>query len=299
MTGEDAVSWGEIARQAAQRLQRAGVDNAEREARWLVEEVSGITPGGFDVEADTPATTTAVARLDRLVERRCGGEPLQYVLGHWPFRTLDLMVDSRVLIPRPETEEVVERALAELDALLGGDRRSAVVVDLGTGSGAIALSIACERPAARVVATDVSPDALAVAAANLAGVGMAGHGVTLVEGSWFEAFESTAAVTPGGVDLIVTNPPYVAADDPLPPEVADHEPHGALVPGPVGTEDLVAIIDGARGWLAPGGVLVAECAPTQARDLVEYALAAGYRRAEVGVDLAGRDRMVVAWWAGE
>ncbi len=298
MTGEGTVGWGEVVRITAVRLSRGGVTNANQEARWLAEEVSGIASGALDSETDTPATAAAVARLDTLVERRCGGEPLQYVLGHWPFRTLDLMVDRRVLIPRPETEAVVERALSELDTLSAAHPgRSLVVVDLGTGSGAMALSIATERPAVTVIATDVSADALAVAAANLAGLGMAGHGVTLAHGSWFDALAETQAV-PGELDLVVANPPYVAVGDALPPEVVDFEPSGALVAGAAGTEDLVAIIDGARHWLADGGVLVAECAPTQAAELVEHALVAGYSHAEMGKDLTGRDRMVVARWGG-
>ena len=135
---------------------------------------------------DDPLTEGAMARYDDMVARRAAGEPLQYVLGHWGFRHLDLMVNRRVLIPRPETEQVVEVALAELDRL-GGRDVPTTVVDLGTGSGAIALAVATERVRTTVWATDASEAALAVARANLAGVGRAGARVTMVAGDWFGA----------------------------------------------------------------------------------------------------------------
>src|SRR5688500_2404619 len=155
-----------------------------------------------------------------MVERRAAGEPLQYVLGAWGFRSLDLYVDRRVLIPRPETEQVVEVALAELRAL---GAAKPLVVDLGTGSGAIALSIAPEVPTSQVWATDASPAALAVARANLAGIGRAAARVRLEHGSWFAALPK---LLQGRVDMVISNPPYVADGDTLPPEVADWEPAG-------------------------------------------------------------------------
>src|SRR5689334_12274015 len=146
-----------------------------------------------------------------MVDRRAAGEPLQYVLGSWGFRSLDVHVDRRVLIPRPETEVVVERALEVIDAV--GAR---TVVDLGTGSGVIALSIAMERAAVTVWATDASPDALDVTRANLAGVGRPGTRVRVAQGEWFDALPRELA---GGVDVVVSNPPYVAESDVLPVEV--------------------------------------------------------------------------------
>nr|NIR36431.1 peptide chain release factor N(5)-glutamine methyltransferase [Actinomycetota bacterium]NIS30744.1 peptide chain release factor N(5)-glutamine methyltransferase [Actinomycetota bacterium]NIT95265.1 peptide chain release factor N(5)-glutamine methyltransferase [Actinomycetota bacterium]NIU18937.1 peptide chain release factor N(5)-glutamine methyltransferase [Actinomycetota bacterium]NIU65956.1 peptide chain release factor N(5)-glutamine methyltransferase [Actinomycetota bacterium] len=160
---DGTVSWAELLDEAARRLE--GLD-----ARRIVEEITGAAPGELHTVLDAPATVRGVARLDSMVARREAGEPLQYVLGSWGFRTLDLMVDRRVLIPRPETEVVAGLAIDEVRDRGG----TPLVVDLGTGSGAIALALAVECPRARVVATDVSSDALVVARANVAGVGRAG-----------------------------------------------------------------------------------------------------------------------------
>ena len=197
-----------------------------------------------------------------------------------------------MLIPRPETEVVVDRALVELDRLRSRDRgRAVTVIDLGTGSGAIALSVAFERPGVSVWAVDVSADALEVARSNLAGIGSAATRVRLAEGSWFEPLPAELR---GSVDLIVSNPPYVAADDDLPDEVRHWEPTGALIPGPSGREALDHLVDGAGDWLADDGVLVVELAPHQAEGVAERARAQGFASTEIGADLTGRARMVIA-----
>lgn len=294
MTGgaeEEGTPWRVFAAEAVARLEAAGVESPEVSVRRIVERAAGFDGAEYALGLSEPATERAMGFFDAMVERRLAGEPLQYVLGEWSFRTLDLMVDRRVLIPRPETEQVVEVALAELDALAAtadGDLR---VVDLGTGSGAIALSVAVERPAARVWAGDVSPEALAVARANLAGIGHAGTRVTLVEGSWFDALPRELQ---GALDLVISNPPYVAASDPLPAEVADWEPAGALVPGPTGLEAIEEIVAGAPVWLRRPGALVVELAPSQADDAVALARAAGFGDAHVAPDLTGRPRALVA-----
>lgn len=256
------------------------------EARWLVEEVSGLDRSRWS----EPATPAAAARLAGLAERRRAGEPLQYVLGRWSFRGLDLRVDPRVLIPRPETEVVADVALAEARRRGGGP---VVVADLGTGSGALALALAVELDGAEVWATDVSPEALAVARSNLSGAGPAGARVRFAEGMWFEALP---AVVRGRLRVIVSNPPYVseAEFDGLPPEVRDHEPSGALVAGPTGREALEHLVAGGLDWLEPGGALVLELAPDQAEPLRVAAGEAGYRDVAVHRDLAGRDRVLVA-----
>jgi release factor glutamine methyltransferase len=295
MAEPGTVGWGEIAALVTRRLVAGGVDNAVNEARWMVEQAAGMDTGGLAAEFDVPATTAAVARIDAMVARRLAGEPLQYVLGQWTFRTLELMVDPRVLIPRPETEQVVAVALDELDRSCppGGPRRG-VVVDLGTGSGAIALSMAAERPGTTVVATDVSADAADVAAANLAGLGMAAGTVSVAVGSWFDALEPRHAALAGTVDVVVSNPPYVADHELLPAQVADFEPHQALVSGPSGTEAVAELVAGACRWLRPGGALVVEIAPHQAVDAAAMATAAGYVGVTVAPDLAGRPRTLVA-----
>jgi release factor glutamine methyltransferase len=226
-----------------------------------------------------------------MVGRRAAGEPVQYVLGHWAFRRLDLMVDPRVLIPRPETEVVVEVALQELARL---EVEGPVVVDLGTGSGAIALSIASERSRVMAWATDISADALAVASANLAGLGVRTVGrVQLLQGSWWEALPERLK---GSVTLAVANPPYVAQEElaDLPAEVLAWEPLQALVAGPRGLEALEAVVRGAPAWLAERSALVAEIAPHQAEEAVDIALHAGLADALVRPDLTGRPRVLVA-----
>lgn len=228
-----------------------------------------------------------------MVQRRLGGEPLQYVVGRWGFRQLDLMVDARVLIPRPETEVVAGHAIDELIRLVAAGRAGAppTAVDLGTGSGAIGLSIAFEVRAAEVWLTDASAEAATVARANLAGLGRAAVGVQVVEGTWFEALPAERR---GRLDLVVSNPPYVRPDEELPEVVADWEPRQALVPGPSGFEAYDVLVPGAADWLAPHGSLVLECAPDQVATLVERCEVAGFDEVESFEDLSARPRGIIA-----
>ena len=257
------------------------------EARWLVEEVSGLDRSRWGETATAPGR----ARLGALVERRLAGEPLQYVLGHWSFRGLDLQVDPRVLIPRPETEVVAEVAITAARRSGGGP---CTVADLGTGSGALALALAAELPEAEVWATDRSAAALDVARANLAAAGpSAASRVHFAEGMWYEALPARLR---GRLSVIVSNPPYVTEAEfaDLPAEVRDHEPTGALVSGPTGRESLEHLVAGGLDWLEPGGALVLELAPAQASPLSALAEQAGYDGVAVHRDLAGRDRVLVA-----
>lgn len=295
----ETLPWRQLRDESLARLRAAGVEDPEGELRWIVERASGRSPAEQTAALDEPTTVREVRYVDQMVARRAAGEPLQYVLGQWSFRTLDLLVDRRVLIPRPETEVVAGLAL---DALAAWDRRHAgegaggpravpVAVDLGTGSGAIALSLAAERwPHVEVWATDESPDALAVARANLAGLGRRAGVVRLVEGDWFAALPDELR---GRVDVIVSNPPYVAERDPLPPEVADWEPASALLAGPDGLDDVRRIVAEAPHWLAPHGVLVVEIGETQGDAVVALAAAAGFGHATIEPDLAGRPRALV------
>ena len=298
MTG---ATWRSIRAELERRLASAGVPNAENEARFIVEEASGYDASEWIEAADFTAPARAEERARSLVDRRLSGEPLQYVLGAWSFRGLDLMVDRRVLIPRFETEVVVDVALDEA-ARLGvrrGSRRvaladpqtEATVVDLGTGSGAIALALEAELPDVEVWATDVSEDALTVARANVAGCGAAR--VRLASGSWFEALPTELR---GNLTLVVSNPPYVAESEvaSLPDEVAKFEPYDALVAGPTGREALEHLVAGGREWLTARGVLVCELAPHQAAAMTAFARAHGYGDALVRNDLSGRPRVLVA-----
>jgi release factor glutamine methyltransferase len=294
-----APTWRDARASVARRLAAAGVASAEVEARWMTEHASGFAGAEWlDVQGDAPPAR-ACASLTAMCERRAAGEPLQYVLGSWSFRGIDLMVDDRVLIPRPETEVVVEVALEE--AVRAGLERgprpvlprepTAVVADLGTGSGAIAIALEAELPTVEVWATDISDDALGVARANLAGAG-AGR-VRLARGSWFDALPVELR---GGLALVVTNPPYVASHEfaALEDEVARYEPHRALVAGPTGLEAIEHITATAPRWLAEGAVLVCEIAPHQGDAATGAARRAGFSHTEVRPDLAGRARVLVA-----
>jgi len=292
-TGHDAydlegtVSWREVLAETVVRMEAAGLRSME--ASWIVEEASGLDPGD---DLAVLATERTMAHHDAMVERRLAGEPLQYVLGRWGFRTLDLLVDRRVLIPRPETEVVAGIALLEADRISMERHDDPVLVaDLGTGSGAIGLSIAAECPSALVWCTDSSADALAVARANCTGLGRPAGRVTILEGSWFDALPPSMA---GTFDVIVSNPPYVNPSDQLPPEVVGWEPSEALFAPDSGRADLEVLVDGARPWLAPGGVLVLEMSPDQTTAMADRARRAGFVDVVVHEDLAGRERAVVA-----
>ena len=253
-------------------------------------EASGHDGGELLGHLDDPVTHRSLVHHDRMVRRRLAGEPLQYVLGRWGFRTLDLAVDRRALIPRPETEEVVEVALRELDRL-GGRDRPTFALDLGTGSGAIALSICVERPRASVWAVERSSDALGLARANTAGLGRSGARVTLLEGSWFEPLDRTLA---GRFDLIVANPPYVAITDEVDDEVVAWEPADALFGGADGLDHVREIIAAAPTWLTSDGVLVVEIGATQGEATRSLAADAGFRDVVVIDDLSGRPRILRA-----
>ncbi|MDQ6614547.1 MAG: peptide chain release factor N(5)-glutamine methyltransferase [Actinomycetota bacterium] len=278
---DQATTWRPRYDAAVARL------GSKAEARWIAEEAASDP---WPRLLDEVVSERAQQYFDQMVERRAAGEPLQYVLGRWGFRRLDLVVDRQVLIPRPETEQVVEVALGELGRL----GPSPVVVDLGTGSGAIALSLAAEGRPGAVWATDRSPGAIAIARANLVGLGGSrATKVRLVEGSWWDALPETLT---GQVSLVVSNPPYVTTAEmtSLPPVVAEWEPADALHAGPTGLEAIEVIVAGAPAWLARPGALVVELAPQQAAAAEALAHAAGFDETKVEKDLAGRDRALVA-----
>ena len=298
-------TWRDLRVDAERSLAGAGIENASSEARWMVEHVSGFDAAELVTAEDEPATTRAAAQLDELVGRRTGGEPLQYVLGCWLFRGLELLVDPRVLIPRPETEVTAQVAIDEavrLGARRGrpdpwaGAATSYAVADLGTGSGALALALAGELPDAEVWGTDVSEDALAVARANVAGTGLPSTRVRLAGGSWFEALPHALR---GRLRLVVSNPPYIAESETadLPVELR-HEPRRSLVSGPTGMEAIDELSRDAPAWLDTTGTFVCEIAPQRAEAAAKLATAAGFEQVLVRPDLAGRDRVLVARMLG-
>jgi release factor glutamine methyltransferase len=280
----DAVTWRTLLNETIEVL-------GERpQARWICETACGLDGDEFLAELDEPATERMVAQLDAMVARYRAGEPLAYVMGHWSFRTIELMVDRRVLIPRPETEMVAGRAL-ELARGVADQRR---VVDLGTGSGAIGLSLAAELPltGTEVWLTDYSTDAVDVARANAIGLGRAAANVRVVHGSWFDALPVDVR---GEIDVVVSNPPYIAdGDAEVAESVLEYEPHTALFAGDDGLDGVRTIARDARDWLRSGGWLVMEIGYQQG-DAVK-ALLEGFGFVDVAIanDLTGRPRIAEA-----
>ena len=221
----------------------------------------------------------ATDRYEAFVTRRAHGEPVAYLLGEKEFWSLPLRVGPGVLVPRPATELVVERALAHLPA-----DRDRDVLDLASGSGAIALAIASERPRCRVVATDVAPAAVEATRENALRLGL-GDRVAVLHGVWFEPF------TGRRFDLIASNPPYIATDDArVEPGVRRYEPAGALFSGPTGLEALQVIVAGAPGHLRPDGWLVVEHGDTQGAAVRALFTAAGFEDVRTLRDLSGLER---------
>jgi release factor glutamine methyltransferase len=258
----------------------AGCDapaTARLDAQLLLGAALGVPRARLQSHPEEAAPAGTRERYLRLIERRVSGEPLAYLTGKREFWSLDLLVSPAVLIPRPETELLVERALAVRTGAGGA------VVDLGTGCGAIALALASERPGWRVVATDVSEPALAVARANAAALGLSR--VEFRAGSWFGPLGEER------FDLIVSNPPYVAADDPLLAHSAlRYEPRLALTPGADALECLRALARGALAHLAPGGWLVLEHGADQGQAVRSELVLAGLRSVRSHRDLAGHER---------
>jgi release factor glutamine methyltransferase len=271
------VTLGDVLRAAADYLGRKGVEQPRLDAERLLARALGLTRIQLYTEHDRPLTEDERTVARGLVERRGRGEPLAYVLGDWDFRRLTLRTDGRALVPRPETEVVVERCLALLEGVAGPR-----LLDVGTGTGAIALSLKDEVADAVVTATDVSADALALARENAAATGLA---VTFVEADLVDGLD-------GPFDLVVSNPPYVLAHevDGLQREVRDWEPRLALVAD--GQTERLA--HDARRIL--DGMLVLETHEEEA-DRVRALLAElGYTDVVVGCDLAGKPRIVEGRW---
>jgi release factor glutamine methyltransferase len=273
------VIWREVL------AETAGAVGERPAARWLCEVASGADR--IDDVLDELVTVRMVAHLDSMLARYRTGEPLAYVLGRWGFRHLDLAVDRRVLIPRPETEVVAGVAIELARAL----PEPIVVADLGTGSGAIGLSLADELPIDGVTVwlTDVSPDAVDVARANTAGIGRRGANVRIATGSWFDALPAGTRL-----DLAVANPPYVAeGSGHLDDAVRRWEPHEALFAGDDGLRDIRAIVAAAPDHVRDGGWLVLEIGADQGAAVERLLLDADYADVSIRPDLTGRDRIAL------
>ena len=280
---------GEAVRAAERLLEMAGCETPLGDAQWIAAHMLETSRAGLFVDADRPFPPEKRDAFETLVARRAHREPLAYVLGTARFRGLDLEIGPGVLVPRPETEVTAGRAIDR-----ARDRGRSTVVDVGTGSAAIALSVAAEVPSARVFATEPSAAARAWALRNLARTGLR---VTLLPGEMLDPLHPALG---GAVDVIVSNPPYVSdAEWPsLPPEVQNHEPLEAVCGGSDGLDVVVQLLQEAPRWLAIGGWLVIETGEEQAVRLERLLRVIGYTDVTVTKDLAGRDRVVEGRWIG-
>lgn len=278
MTGASPPTWRML-------IDRAGVDRTS--AIRVMQSCTGRSGADWVRDLDGQVGEEGLVCFGDRVARCRRGEPLQYVVGRWGFRSLELQVSPAALIPRPETEMVVEVALREIR----GRPSPARAADLGTGTGAIAISLAVEA-GAEVWATDLSERALALARHNVESFRTPAP-VHLTSGSWYEALPDELC---GHLDLVVSNPPYISEAEYqlLDPVVREYEPSVALVSGPSGLEAHETILASGPSWLAPGGCLVLEIAPHQAEQVADMACRSGFASVEVVPDLAGRDRSLVA-----
>jgi release factor glutamine methyltransferase len=279
-TIRDALTW------TAEYLGRKDVEDPRRSAEWLLSAATGLSRVELYAHHDRALTDSERAVYKASIERRAAGEPLQYVTGEVPFRHVVLKVRPGVFIPRPETEVLVDAVLAALPLAEAGTA-DPVVIDLCTGSGAVAISVAHERPGARVYASEAVAATAEVARENAERCGVAGR-VSVLTGDLFAPLPPDLR---GAVDVVAANPPYIPTADlaGLPSEVAAHEPRVALDGGEDGLDVVRRIVDEARGWLAPGGTLVIECDTSRAKDAARL-MSAWYEGSRVLKDLTGRER---------
>ena len=270
---------------SAEYLKNKGVETGRLDAEWLLAAALGVDRLQLYLKYDRPLSSEERAAFKPLLRRRAGREPLQYIIGRTGFRELELKTDPRVLIPRPETEVLVQEVLDWASA--GAES----VWDMGTGAGAVALSLAAAGTWTRVVATDVSPEALSVAADNAERYDLGGH-VEFREGSLFEPLEEGERF-----DVIVSNPPDIAEGEKgeLQPEVRDWEPPEALFAGEDGLDVIRQLVAGAPKHLLSGGLLALECGLGQAEGIAADVQATGaFGAVRIRADLTGRPRFVTA-----
>ena len=279
----------EIIKRTTEFLATKGVASPRLNAELLLGHVIGRRRMQLYLEFERPLTAAELDQLRPLVRRRGQQEPLQYVLGEAEFRGLRLKVDRRALIPRPETELLVEL----VHTWAGTQAPVLRALDLGTGSGAIAAALATLWPGAAVVAAERCPEALTLARENFAALGLEGR-IQPVAATWFDG------VPTGPYDAIVSNPPYLTAAEvaATAPEVREHEPRAALQAPEEGLADLRAILEAAPGYLRPGGLLALETGCDHRAALCARLQAAGFQSVAAHQDLTGRDRFILAVWPG-
>lgn len=263
----------------------AGGESPRRDAQILLEFVTGRGRAWLLAFGETPLASSELEQLDMLLKRRADGQPIAYLLGEREFWSMMLKVSPATLIPRPDTECLVEQALALLPA------GAAEVLDLGTGTGAIALALARERPAWRVTGVDVQPEAVELARGNALRHGV--NNVRFETGSWFKSLQGKR------YSLIVSNPPYIDVDDPhLGQGDVRFEPQSALVAGDGGLADLAAIISGAAAHLFSGGWLVLEHGWRQGEAVRGLLARARFSKIATCNDYGGNERVSMAQWPG-
>jgi release factor glutamine methyltransferase len=275
----------EVVRKTSDFFASRGIESPRLNAELLVGHALGLARMRLYIEFERPVSEAELGAVRELVRRRGRREPVQHILGYAEFCGLRLKTDRRALIPRPETELLVETAAARCSA------PPESILDLGTGGGAIALALAKAFPLARVTAVDASPEALLLAAENAEATGLAGR-VTFLESDWYERLPVGASY-----DLIISNPPYLSPGEAAAsaPEVRDHEPGRALTADDDGFAEIGKIVAGASGALREGGMLALETGIGHRARLEAALTGAGYSRTEPHRDLTGRDRFVLAW----
>lgn len=275
----------EIIKRTTEFFDKKGVESPRLNAELLTGHALGLKRMQLYLQFERPLTEADLEKIRPLVKRRGNREPMQYIIGETEFAGLKLKVDRRALIPRPETEYLIELITERLTAA------PTTILDLGTGTGAIALALAAAYPEAVVTAVDKSVDALALARENAAAAGL-NERVTLIESDWFSSLAADAQF-----QLIVANPPYLSDEetDETTPEVKGFEPRMALSAGENGAADLEKIISLAPRHLEPGGMLACETGIAQHGALQTLAIQAGFARTESLRDLTGRERYLLAF----
>jgi release factor glutamine methyltransferase len=287
---ENAATISSALKNAAARLSAAGIESARLDAEILLASMLGVERGGLYMNDDRALDDSELARFRSLIARRERGEPVSYIIGRREFWSLDFIVTPAVLTPRPETELLVETALGFARRRLLKDRRLHIL-DVGTGSGAIAVALAEEIPGAEIVATDVSPDALEIARSNARRHNVE-QKIRFLAGDLFAPVAELA----GWFDLIVSNPPYIRRDDiaALPRDVRDYEPRLALDGGADGLDFYRRIAREAPRYLSAGGFLAIEIGAVMGEEVGRLLTDAGFSSVRVDKDLAGSERVVSA-----
>jgi release factor glutamine methyltransferase len=293
-TVQEALEW------TRERLETRGVENPRLASRWLLEAATGLSRSGLDVACDQVLTDEQRAALAEGIERHIADEPLQYILGKAPFRYLELKARHGVLIPRPETEGLVDVVIAELRTRQAEPRQAARVLDLCTGTGCIALSLLHECSDVRVVATDIDPAAVDLARENARELGLDGEERLTILADNLAGSLFADATNRGTFDVVVSNPPYIPTSelDKLPFEIANYESRQALDGGADGLEVFRRIVEQAALLLKPDGLLACELHETTLKEARGICETAGFSDIRTYPDLAGRPRVITARWTG-